>query len=170
MIWPWLHLQFCSVLCHHMCMRCECCFTLIWLVVFTSAQHQQSIHIWVWMHLCKPLTVRLVTVSFSCFKQSLCSHLYLCSVYADSAIKAPLCFAHSNSIIWRSAELCAILIYVVFQTATRPSSRHALLDLGQLALNPAFDKDLDLSPSRATPAPAAHPNRYSPDHLAYRFR
>lgn len=54
--------------------------------------------------------------------------------------------------------------------APRATPRHPLLDLGQLASNPAFDKDFDLTPGRATPAPTAHPNRHTPTKMAYRPR
>ena len=53
--------------------------------------------------------------------------------------------------------------------------RHPLLDLGQLASNPAFEseagglsaRNMD-TPRRPTPAPTAHPNRHTPTKIAYR--
>ncbi|KAL0037327.1 hypothetical protein WJX79_002232 [Trebouxia sp. C0005] len=56
----------------------------------------------------------------------------------------------------------------------RHHPRHPLLDLGQLASNPAFEagalssRHIDLTPRRPTPAPTAHPNRHTPTKIAYR--
>ncbi|KAL0052980.1 hypothetical protein WJX82_010854 [Trebouxia sp. C0006] len=58
----------------------------------------------------------------------------------------------------------------------RHHTRHPLLDLGQLASNPAFESEagalssrhIDLTPRRPTPAPTAHPNRHTPTKIAYR--
>ena len=55
-------------------------------------------------------------------------------------------------------------------------ARHPLLDLGQLASNPAFESEAaalsnrhtDLTPRRPTPPPTAHPNRHTPTKIAYR--
>ena len=53
--------------------------------------------------------------------------------------------------------------------------RHPLLDLGQLASNPAFESEAGTlsarnmdTPRRPTPAPTAHPNRHTPTKIAYR--
>ena len=52
---------------------------------------------------------------------------------------------------------------------------HPLLDLGQLASNPAFESEASTlsarnmdTPRRPTPAPTAHPNRYTPTKISYR--
>ncbi|DBA82764.1 TPA: hypothetical protein ACH3X1_006992 [Trebouxia sp. C0004] len=58
----------------------------------------------------------------------------------------------------------------------RHHPRHPLLDLGQLASNPAFEceagalssRHVELTPRRPTPAPTAHPNRHTPTKIAYR--